>query len=93
MKRYKCFYVKKNLNRQNNCIVSNPKIFKGEAIQVLLRKINLNWQSDCITSNPRIFRGEAIQGLLRKKNLIQQSKLYHFTPQKLFVMKQWLWSV
>ncbi len=26
----------KNLNRQRDCIVSNPRIFKGEAIQVLL---------------------------------------------------------
>jgi hypothetical protein len=32
-----CFYAK-NLNRQNDCIISNSKIFKGEAIQVLLRQ-------------------------------------------------------
>ncbi len=37
MKRYKYFYAK-NLNRQSICIVSNPRIFKGEAIQVLLRQ-------------------------------------------------------
>ncbi len=29
-------FTPKNLNRQSNCIVSNPWIFKGEAIQVLL---------------------------------------------------------
>ncbi len=28
----------KNLNRQNDCIVSNPRIFKDKAIQVLLLK-------------------------------------------------------
>ncbi len=37
MKRYKYFYAK-NLNRQCDCIVSNPGIFKGEAIQVFLRQ-------------------------------------------------------
>jgi hypothetical protein len=35
MKQYKYFYAKK-LNRQSECIVSNPRIFKGEAVQVLL---------------------------------------------------------
>ena len=35
MKRYKYFFAK-NLNRQSDCIVSNPGIFKDEAIQVLL---------------------------------------------------------
>ncbi len=39
MKRYKYFYAK-NLNRQTECIVSNSRIFKGEAIQVLLRQKN-----------------------------------------------------
>jgi hypothetical protein len=28
----------KNLNSQSDCIISNPGIFKGEAIQVLLRQ-------------------------------------------------------
>jgi hypothetical protein len=37
MKRYKYLYAK-NLNRQSDCIVSNPRIFKDEAIEVLLRK-------------------------------------------------------
>ncbi len=36
-KRYKYFYAK-NFNRQSDCIVSDPGIFKGEAIQVLLRQ-------------------------------------------------------
>jgi hypothetical protein len=31
MKRYMYFY-EKNLNRQSDCIVSNPRIFKGEAL-------------------------------------------------------------
>jgi hypothetical protein len=35
MKRYKYFYAKK-FNRQSDCIVSNPRIFKGKAIQFLL---------------------------------------------------------
>jgi hypothetical protein len=28
----------KILNRQSDCVVSNPRIFKDEAIQVLLRQ-------------------------------------------------------
>jgi hypothetical protein len=31
-------FKQKNLNRQSDCIVSNPIIFKGEAIQVLLHQ-------------------------------------------------------
>ncbi len=43
----------KKFNRQNNCNVSNPRIFKGEAIQVLLQeKVE---QSNCIISKPRFF--------------------------------------
>ncbi len=37
MKRYEYFNAK-NLNRQSDCNVSNPGIFKDEAIQVLLRQ-------------------------------------------------------
>jgi hypothetical protein len=68
MKQYKYFYAK-NLNRQSDCIISNPRIFKDKAMQVLffLRKKNLNRQSDCIVSNPRIFKDEAIHVPLLKK--------------------------
>jgi hypothetical protein len=37
MKQYKFFYAK-NLNWQSDFIVSNPRIFKDEAIQVLYGK-------------------------------------------------------
>jgi hypothetical protein len=37
VKRYRYFYAK-NLNRQSDCIVSNPRIFKDETIQILLRQ-------------------------------------------------------
>jgi hypothetical protein len=59
MKRYKYFNAK-NLNRQSDCIVSNPRIFKDEAIQVLLLK------KEAIVSlqNTESFSDEAIQLLL-----------------------------
>jgi hypothetical protein len=31
--------MQKNLSWQSDCIVANPRIYTGEAIQVLLRKI------------------------------------------------------
>ncbi len=65
MKRYKYFYVK-NLNRQSDCIVSNPRILKVIDTGTFT-PTNLNRQSDCIVSNPRIFKHKAIQVLLRKK--------------------------
>ncbi len=37
MKWYK-YFCAKNLNQQSDCIVSNPRIFKDKAIQVLLRQ-------------------------------------------------------
>ncbi len=41
-------FMPKNLNRQSDCIVSNPRIFKGEAIHVLLcKKI---WIDEAIVS-------------------------------------------
>jgi hypothetical protein len=55
------------LNWQSDCIVSNPIIFKGEAIQVLLhQKISI---SKAIVSfqTPEVLSDEAIQVLLCKK--------------------------
>jgi hypothetical protein len=63
MKRYKYFYAK-NLNGQSDCIVSNPKIFKDEAIQVLLLKKILIDEAIVSLQNTESFSDEAIQLLL-----------------------------
>jgi hypothetical protein len=63
MKRYKYFNAK-NLNRQSDCIVSNPRIFKDEAIQVLLlKKIQID-EAIVSLQNTESFSNEAIQLLL-----------------------------
>jgi hypothetical protein len=54
----------KNLNRQSDCIVSNPRIFKGEAIQVLLCKKNLIDEAIVSLQTAKSFSDEAIHLLL-----------------------------
>jgi hypothetical protein len=63
MKRYKYFNAK-NLNRQSNCIVSNPRIFKDEVIQVLLLKKICIDEAIVSLQNTESFSNEAIQLLL-----------------------------
>ncbi len=60
MKRYKYFDAK-NLNRQSDCIVLNPRIFKDEAIQVLLLKKILIGEAIVSLQNTESFSDEAIQ--------------------------------
>ncbi len=47
MKQYRCFYAQ-NLNWKNDCIVLNPRIFKGEAIKSTFRQ--KNWIGKSIVS-------------------------------------------
>jgi hypothetical protein len=65
MKRYKYFNAK-NLNRQSDFIVLNPRIFKDEAIQVpvlLLKKILID-KAIVSLQNTESFSDEAIQLLI-----------------------------
>ncbi len=57
-------FTPKNLNRQSDCIVSKPRIFKDKAIQILLRK--KIWINEAIVSfqTAESFSDEAIQLLL-----------------------------
>jgi hypothetical protein len=72
MKRYKYFYAK-NLNRQSDCIISNPRIFKGEAIQVLLRK--KVWVVKVIVSfqTPELLKMKQYKYFYREKNWIDKA--------------------
>jgi hypothetical protein len=63
MKLYKYFYAK-NLNQQSDCIVSNPRIFKDEAIQVLLHTKIWNDEAIVLLETPESFSDEAIQLIL-----------------------------
>jgi hypothetical protein len=87
MKRYKYFY-EKNLNRQSDCFVPNPRIFKGEAIQVLLRqKI---WIVKAIVS----FQTKEFLKMKPYKYFYTQKfestkRLYRFKPQNLLEMKRY----
>ncbi len=87
MKRYKYFYAK-NLNRQSDCIVSNPKIFKGEAIQVLLhQKI---WIRKAIVSfqTPEFLKIKWYKYFYAKK-FESTKQLYRFKLQNLLAMKRY----
>ncbi len=86
MKRYKYFYAK-NVNRQSDCIISNPRIFKGEAIQVLLRqkiwivKVTVSFQT------PEFLKIKRYNYFYAKK-FESTKRLYRFKPQNLLAMKQ-----
>jgi hypothetical protein len=54
----------KNLNRQRDCIVSNPRIFKDEAIQLIIRKKILFDKAIVSLQTAESFSNEAIQLLL-----------------------------
>ncbi len=56
--------MSKNLDQQSDCIISNPRILKDEAIQVLFR--NKIWINEAIESlqTPEAFSDEAIQLIL-----------------------------
>ncbi len=87
MKQYKYFYVN-YLNRQSDCIVSKPRIFKGEAIQVLLRQ--KNWIVKAIVS----FQTSECLKMKRYKYFYTQKfesmkRLYCFKPQNLLAMKRY----
>ncbi len=80
MKRWKYFYAK-NLSWQSDCIISNPRIFIVEVLQVFFTPNNLNRQRNCIVSNPRIFIGEVIQVLFTPNNLNCQSNCIVSNPR------------
>jgi hypothetical protein len=52
------------LNRQSDCIVSNPRIFEDEAIQVLLRKKKFESTKQKHRFKPQKLLAIAIQLLL-----------------------------
>ncbi len=77
----------KNLNRQSDCIVSNSWIFKGKAIQVLLRqKI---WAVKAIVSfqTPEFLNIKRYKYFYAKK-FESTKRLYRFKPQNLLAMKR-----
>ncbi len=59
---YTSAFYAKNLNWESNCIVSNPRIFNGEAIQVLLQK-QFETAKQLYCFKPQIFNDKAIQVL------------------------------
>jgi hypothetical protein len=80
--------MQKILNRQSDCIVSNPIIFKGEAIQRLLRqKI---WIVKAIVSfqTPEFLKMKRYRYFNAKK-FESSKRLYRFKPQNLLAMKQY----
>ncbi len=85
MTQYKYFYAK-NLNRQSDCIISNPRIFKDKAMQVLLRK--KIWIVKAIVSfqTPEFLKMKRYM-YLYSKNLNRRSD--RFKTQNLLAMKQY----
>jgi hypothetical protein len=79
MKRYKYFYAK-NLNQQSDCIVSNPLIFKGEAIQVILRQ--KFWIGKAIVSfqTPEFLKVKQYKYFYAKK-FESAKRMFRFKPQ------------
>jgi hypothetical protein len=66
----------KNLNRQSECFVSNPRIFKGEAIEVLLgKKI---WINEAILSfkNLRYYKALMYTPITVRDSGVYQSRVF-----------------
>jgi hypothetical protein len=80
------YFYEQNLNRQSNFIVSNPQIFKGEALQVLL------YQKIWIVKANVSFQTSEFLKMKRYKYFYAQKFestkwLYRFKPQNLLAMK------
>ncbi len=81
LKRYRYFYAKK-LNRQSDCIISNPRIFKGETIQVLLHQKSSIVKAIVLFLMPEFLKMKRYKYFYAK--IFESTKqLYHFKPQKL----------
>ncbi len=87
MKRYKYFYAK-TLNWQNYCIVSKPRILKGEVIQVLLRQQIWIVKAIVLFQTPDFLKMKRYKYFFAKK-FESTKRFYRFKPQKLLAMKRY----
>ncbi len=87
-KSQKFWMMKRNMNRQRDCIVSNPRFFKGEAIRVnLCQKI---WIVKAIVSfqTPDFLKMKRYKYLYAKK-FESTKRLHRFKPQNLLAMTRY----